>query len=328
MKIRAFAIVRTLVTAAVVLSASSIAFSQSSDVDFPTPVISNTISGKILARDIGDGRSTTYYFAFDGEQGDIFINVVTKNLDADIDVFAVEGMRPLTKMVVYSDSATSETGRLVYLRKPEKMLLRIQGRTPNDDAGTYQVKFTGSFVALSDKDAPPPAPKVLSASNNDVNTVGTIIAKPQQRPTPRIEPSADDRERNAESKNTVTVTKPAEPQRSAPSKPAVAAKDTSRSRQAPAKRSSKTPSTPVNNAGNGRSDRMERTKDTASKKPETADPLANVRLVIVMKDGTRTEVRMPDLLRFNVDRGTLTVIRKNGQIERYQMVDVSKVTIE
>src|SRR5438552_821087 len=76
---------------------------QSSDQNFPTPVTSNELSGVIKARDIGDPRLTTYYYAFDGRQGDIFINVVTKNLSGDIDIFTAEGLRPLTKMVIYAD---------------------------------------------------------------------------------------------------------------------------------------------------------------------------------------------------------------------------------
>ncbi|HEX3102239.1 MAG TPA: hypothetical protein VHQ01_10620, partial [Pyrinomonadaceae bacterium] len=65
------------------VAALCLAFSvkaQSSDQNFPTPITSTELTGTIKARDIGDSRLTTYFFAFDGEQGDIFINVVTKNL--------------------------------------------------------------------------------------------------------------------------------------------------------------------------------------------------------------------------------------------------------
>ena len=91
---------------------SSVALAQSNDPNFPTPLTANDLSGTIKARDIGDNRLTTYYFAFEGEQGDIFINVTTKNFDGAIDVFAADAMRPLTKMIIYADTAISETGRL------------------------------------------------------------------------------------------------------------------------------------------------------------------------------------------------------------------------
>src|ERR1039457_6516096 len=84
---------------------------QSSDQNYPTAVTTNEIHGVIKARDIGDPRLTTYFYEFDGVQGDIFINVVSKNLTGDIDIFAVEGLRPLAKMVIYAATDPSETGR-------------------------------------------------------------------------------------------------------------------------------------------------------------------------------------------------------------------------
>src|SRR5205085_1291034 len=113
-----------------------------------TPITSSELIGVIKARDIGDARLTTYFYAFDGAQGDIFINVVAKNLSGDIDIFTVDSMLPLTKMVFYPDIDTTETGRLIYLRKPERLLLRVQGRPPGDDPATFKIRFGGSFIAL------------------------------------------------------------------------------------------------------------------------------------------------------------------------------------
>jgi hypothetical protein len=175
-----------------VLAAAFAAAAQSSDQNFPTPVTSNVLNGTIPARDIGDSRLTTYYFTFGGNQGDVFINIVTNNLNGDIDVFAADGLRPLTKVVVYADSTQNETGRVIYLRKPEKILMRIQGRTPNDDPATFQIKFAGSFVAGSETDAPeaPKLPEVRRENESGVvvNSVGTIIAvKPKPTPEPKAE---------------------------------------------------------------------------------------------------------------------------------------------
>ena len=118
---------------------------QSTNQSFPTPVSSNEISGTIKARDIGDARLTSYFYTFNGNQGDIFINVVTKNLDGDIDVFTADNLRPLTKIRVYSDNPEGETGRVIYLRQPQKLILRIEGKTPTDEPATFRIKFAGSF---------------------------------------------------------------------------------------------------------------------------------------------------------------------------------------
>src|SRR5437870_11422890 len=77
-------------------------FAQSSDQNYPTPITSTEIAATIKARDMGDARLTTHFYAFSGDQGDIFVSVVTKNFSGDIDIFLVDGLRPLTKMVIYA----------------------------------------------------------------------------------------------------------------------------------------------------------------------------------------------------------------------------------
>ena len=73
--------------------------------------------------------------------------------------------------------------------KPEKLILRVEGRTPNDEAATFKIKFAGSFVAAADvKSDEPPLPEVTSSNQTDVrvNSVGTIIeVKPKPVPTPK-----------------------------------------------------------------------------------------------------------------------------------------------
>ena len=142
---------------------------QSTVIDYPTPVYTNEIRGAIRARDIGDPRLTSHFYTFLGSQGDVFLNVVTKNFSGDIDVFLAEGLKPLTKIVVYAETAESETGRVVYLRKPEKLILRIEGSSPNDDPATYQIKFAGSFEASKDPmPQEPDLPKVDAAAEGSV----------------------------------------------------------------------------------------------------------------------------------------------------------------
>ncbi len=163
---------------------------QSINQSYPTPITSNEISGKIPARDLGDARLTTYYYTFEGLQGDVFINVVTTNFNGDIDVFTHDNLRPLTKITVYADASNNETGRVIYLRQPVKLILRIEGRTPNDDAANFQIKFAGSFVPAQAvaASAESETPEVKSNNQTDVrvNSVGTIIEiKPKPTPTPK-----------------------------------------------------------------------------------------------------------------------------------------------
>src|SRR5215207_4596057 len=169
--------------------AAGAALGQSTDQYSPTPVTSNEISGTIKARDVGDSRLTSYFYQFDGGQGDVFINVVARNFAGDIDVFTLNGLRPLTKIVLFADFGESETGRVIYLRKPEKMILRIQGRTPGDDAATFRIKFAGSFVASTQAEpsAEPSLPNVAAKNDSGirVNSVGTIVEViPKATPTP------------------------------------------------------------------------------------------------------------------------------------------------
>lgn len=165
---------------------------QSTNVEFPTPITSDSISGKIKARDIGDPRSTVYYYAFQAQQGDVFLKIEANNLNGDIDVFYADNLRPVTKITLYADFAPTQTSRELYFRKPEKLILRVEGRTPNDDPATFQVKFEGSFLAMaatrkSDQvNAPEVKEETESESEVKVNSVGTIIeVKPKPTPTPK-----------------------------------------------------------------------------------------------------------------------------------------------
>ncbi|MCC7308368.1 MAG: hypothetical protein IT173_12440 [Acidobacteria bacterium] len=177
-----------LLGAVFTLGMAALVHPQSNSQDFPTAITSNEISGTINARDLGDSRLTTYYYALGAEQGDLFINLVTRNFTGDIDVFTASGLRPVTKIVVYADYGEAETGRAVYLRKPERLLLRVQGRTPNDDPATFRLKFAGSFAALRVDDVPnaPEMPKVAGVERGGirVTSAGTII--PTRRPEPEV----------------------------------------------------------------------------------------------------------------------------------------------
>ncbi len=334
---------------------------QSTSQDFPTPIISNEIAGLINPRDIGDSRLTTYFYTFNGDQGDLFINIVTKNFTGDLDIFTTAGLRPVTKIVIYANDSENETGRAVYFRKTEKLLLRIQGRTPNDDPASFRIKFAGSFGAVKESDvAPEPElPKVNTGSESGVrvNSVGTILPTP--RPLANKTAAAIDNadNRRNDDKDLDAVAKGDQPKTDAekPSKRlAIVVTDNmpkkddttattpprptraSRRRRPPAKMDApKPPASEVTAASENLE--MPPVKKTeprrADKRPKeakvtTPDPLASIRLVIAFKDGKTLEKSMSEVFKFSVDRGILTVILKDGSISRYPIVDVAKITIE
>ena len=322
---------------------------QSTDPNYPTPVDTNEIIGTIRARDIGDPRSTSYFYTFDGGQGDIFINVVTRNFAGDIDVFAANALRPLTKMVIYPDAEASETGRLVYLRKGERLILRVEGRSPNDDPAEFRIKFGGSFIAITGQ-KPEDAPTIArKESDNEpgikVNSVGTIIAVVPKPEPPKIEP---------EPKEVVAEVQPdREPEKVEPAPEATPAEAATEAKPEPSKRGSTRKKVVVTSDiptvfGKKRT-RTDRTKPPATKRSSTAkaktpprekeaakppveappDPLASIRLVVELKDGNLIEKPMSEVVRFSVDKGILTVTEKGGKVTRYSMItDVARVTIQ
>lgn len=345
---------------------------QSTNQNFPTAVTTNEISGKIVARDIGDSRLTNYFYAFNGNQGDVFINVQTSNFNGDIDIFTADNLKPLTKITIYADLSESETGRIVYLRKPEKLILRIEGRSPNDDAATFKIKFAGAFAAITNVNETdkPEVPQVKTENQTDVrvNSVGTIIevipkptpapkktvAKIEPEPEPeKTETSPKNKKRKVEkkveetptakkeevAKTTVIIEKTSEPkvretvetpreskpevittdelpqpkeeEKTEENKPEVSAKITIE----------KTPETPKAKTTGKKSTK----KPT---KPTEPNPLENIRLIVLFKDGTKIERPMSDVLKVSVDKGLLTIISKSGAVGRYSILDVAKMTFE
>jgi len=58
------------------------------------------------------------------------------------------------------------------------------------------------------------------------------------------------------------------------------------------------------------------------------DPMAGYRLVIVFKDGSRVEREMSEVVRFIYDRGSLSVVRKDGSVDKYPATVVASVTVQ
>jgi len=336
-KIRHFLLFLAILLPAIYTSST---FGQSQNQSLPTTVRTNEINGAIKARDIGDPRLTSYFYTFNGAQGDIFINVVTKNFNGDIDVFTVEGLKSLTKIVVYADSPDSETGRLIYLRKPEKLLLRVEGRSPNDDPATFRIKFAGSFEAIKGgPDTPGPEMPEIKAENETgirVNSVGTIIEViPKPKPTPKetVAKVEERTEPNPEpgflpESTEAKATKGNEPEPKtrvlvSENIPPPTKKTVTPPRKVPAGKAK-----PVGKAKPAGTKPPVKPKAEPPKEPPAPNPLENIHLVVLFKDGKKIERPMSEVIRFNVDKGILTIVLKDGTIARHSLLDVEKVTIE
>jgi len=343
------------------------AYGQSTDQLFPTPVRTTEITSSIKARAIGDPRLTTYYYTFEGRQGDVFINVQSTNFTGDIDVYVLPGQVPMTKIVVYGDQPETETGRVVYLRKPERLLLRIQGRSPGDEDASVRIKFAGSFaVSQLDDSGAPDVPKVESTAETNVrvNSVGTILEViPKATPTPAAvaersevvadEPKSDakiEEEKEAAKKEDAAATEPVTVSRKVevlvtdPVKPEESVKDPAPRRATARNRRTRPAPTPKieekaveEPAAEKAADPPPRTTTRSSRRRRAAtrpdeetqpDPMANIRLVVYFKDGSTIDRPMNEVLRFSVERAVLTVISKNGTIGRYNMTEVARVSIE
>jgi hypothetical protein len=324
---------------------------QSTNQSFPTAVTSNELSGTIKARDLGDARLTAYYYVFNGKQGDVFVNVVTKNLDGDIDIFTADNLRPLTKITVYSDNPDSETGRVIYLRQPQKLILRVEGKTPTDEPATFRIKFAGSFEPLAGTFAETDESKQPEVKSNEqgdirVNSVGTIIeVKPKPTPKPptaKIEKEerkkADGKKEPEKVEETETAKKdePVEDETKKPEVPEIGnlpeKKDDSETKTDENVAEKETPKKTVRPKKPVKTAKTEtKPKTTTEKKTEPEvdlSQLENIQLIVIFKGGRKIERPMSEILKFGVDKGILTIIAKDGSIGRYSILDVAKITVE
>lgn len=336
------------------------ALAQSTDVRFPTAVEGTEIVGVVPARDIGDSRVTDHFYTFNGLPGDILITVESKNLNGDFDVFTATELRPLLKVSVYAESPTLVT-KNIYLRKPESLILRIEGRTPNDDEGSYRIKFSGSFAPLENRvlatDSGTPKDGSLSPRPGDrkttrVSSSGARIDEPvvevAAAPTPEPTPATASEESTTIAKKTPAprtprvrrpparatarkaTTKPADQAKSTDNasddrsaKPAKTVDDTSK----PASEADATTETPVTiKRPTPRRTQPKSARGTARTiKPEaTAE---NGRLIIEVKDGTRIEYLMSTVTRLTVENGEVVIVSEDGYTKRVPLTSILRMSI-
>jgi hypothetical protein len=172
------------------LSAAAPLRAQSNDANYPTPVFTSEVTGRIAPRDVGDPRRTRHFYIFRGTEGDLAVNLETANLIGDVDVFTATTFQPLVKFTLFGDA-----GRLTksfYLRTEQSLILRVEARAVGDAEGTYRVTFGGSFAPapaeLANTSAPP-EPTLSGAASRDPNarrvtSTGARIDEPRAQPTP------------------------------------------------------------------------------------------------------------------------------------------------
>jgi len=336
---------------------------QSTDQALPTPILANDITGKISALDVGDPRATRHFYAFAASPGDLLITVESRNLNGDIDVFTAITFRPLMKTTVLSSSQSASVTKGIYLRAHQILILRVEARTPNDDPGTYHIRFGGSFepfsggipVAENTENTESSTEKTASNRLSSVGAtiprpvVDTAVAKPSPSPENTAEKSEEKPAQVTEAPKTntakpaATTTKPAATTtarrtitrplrrgvRPAPAKTPPAEKKTEPITPAePAITEPKAESKPE------ASEPAERTRPSttpATEKPKTQGLVLQgegSHLIIEEKDGTRIERPMSTVRRVLVEGPTIVVVLKTGRIERFAMSDVARMAIE
>lgn len=351
--------IRVAIIVALVSAAATFSFAQSNDPAFPTPITTNEISGIIPARAIGDPRQTTYYFTFNGGRGDVFINIVTENFRGEIDVFTAQGLEPKTKVTIYADNPERETGRVIYQRQPEKLILRIQGRTPNDEPATFRLKFAGSFAPITGAEAAVSNefPDILGEKRGDVRVSSSgEILPPEKVPVPaepkvtladtadaKEVPEDTDEEVTAKPAKEETIAKAADEakiEKVRPAKPVVIVTDD----LAPPVDEPRRDVT-VELKEDPRSDvsavvTIERVPEDFPEDAAKADggakaadapapdPLANVFLRVELKNGDRFEKRMSEVASVNVINGKLTIVLSDGTRREIDILSVLRMTIE
>lgn len=317
--------------AVLLLTATSLC-AQSLDPGAPAPVRSNSVTGRIAARDLGDARLTNHYYAFTGTPGDLLITVQGQNLNGDIDVFTATTLRPLLKLTLYAESSAPVT-KGIYLRKREDLVLRVEARTPNDDEGTYRLFFGGSFepiiggpdIAEGEQPTPPKEETAVAGRKTKrVSSVGATIPEPEPSPgevaaapapTPEPTPEAPGerpREPRPVESPTPETERPTTTEDVRPSPPR-----TGRARRPPGRRT--TP--PV-------TERATESPRPSVEQPRP-EPEAEIgpRLLIETSDGTLINRAMSGIKRVTVENGQVVVVGRDGKISRFLLADVVRMSI-
>jgi hypothetical protein len=326
------------------------AAAQSTDQSLPTPVLSNEINGRIAAMDLGDPRLTRHFYAFEGLPGDLLVTLSSRNLNGDIDVFTAITFRPIMKITMYAGGSalSPEVTKGFYLRARQVLILRVEARTPNDDVGTYQVRFGGAYESFSGgipvaEESTEQSTEVARTSGGNktrLSSVGARIEEPADATPKPAEKSAEETASSPPSSAKVTKPKSRKtpPARTARGRPA----RTTRSKPASTGNEAKTEPAKTEAAKTETAEEKKEPapgeekpavteKSSTPEKPaaqEALVPQPGARLIIEEKDGTRIDRPMSTVRRVVIEGGTIVIVLKTGRIERVPMSLVAKMSIE
>jgi hypothetical protein len=326
---------------------SAAASGQSTEITAPTPVRGNDVLGAIASRDIGDARLTDHFYAFTGTPGDLLITIEGINLNGDVDVITASGLRPLLKFSLYAGSMSPVTKSL-YLRRREDLILRVEARSPNDDEGSYRIRFGGSFEPiagslLAEGETTPnelPTPSTTFGRNKGsrVSSVGARIKEPEPitpeiSAAPAVEPTPDE---EAGSPPATAAEEP--PVTRAPAR-------TPRGRRLPGRRTRTPPPAPAEDPATTSETETKAPADVAESEPaprgrrrgatgrrvseptQEPAPENGPRLIIETSDGTLIDRDMATVRRVIVENGMVVVVGKDGKIQRVALASVTKMSI-
>ena len=317
---------------------------QSADQSLPTPVLANEVEGRIAPLDLGDPRLTRHFYAFEGTPGDLIITVNSRNLNGDMDVFTAVTFRPLMKISIYANTIPPEVTKSIYLRTKQILILRVEARTPNDDSGTYRIRFSSGFAPFSGgiPVAENSEDKTEVASTRSgtrrVSSVGATITEPPSEtasatpePTPTTETTTD---KPAEKKPAKPRSSRNRPTRSTASNPR---RRTPPGRTKPATPKTETAKTETEEPKKETNEGEEKPAVSTTEKPKTEEkpaaqeslpPQPGARLIIEEKDGTRIDRPMSTVRRVVIEGGVIVIVLKTGRIERIPMSNVARMAVE
>jgi hypothetical protein len=311
---------------ALLVSCVSVA-AQSTELEYPSPVTANAISSRIEPRDVGDSRLTRHFYTLTGVPGDLTVTVESKNLNGDVDLFVAGSLRPLAKISLYASEGSTSSAKSIYLRERLPLILRVEARSPNDDPGTYMVRFSGSFEPVLNAAAPPdPVGTSTDRRGSRVNSVGGRVNEPEPEvtasTTPTVTPTATEAAKTETTTPTETAAKPPEETAERPTT-ARTTRSTRRGRgrrpQRPRPQTQPTQTEQVPPASTSTSNRSDNSPTQL---------VISARLIIEKRDGMRYERYMSTVRRIMVQNNLIVVETRDGKIERHPLIDVLRMSIE
>jgi hypothetical protein len=352
----------------VVLSGIVSVAAQSRDVNFPTPIFTDEIAGRIQPRDLGDARLTRHFYTFNGREGDLVITVESTNLDGDVDLFTADSLRPLTKITLYAGASGTKATKSIYLRQEEPLVLRVEGRTSGETDAVYRIRFDGAFAASNRQPSESPETPTLDEStarrpnSRRVTSVGARIEEPpaetagaqpaDPQPTPAATPESETTTQTARrgTRRNTPRRNPPRPSASnrsrqtpAPAEtPETARTDDSRAPETPAESAEATPARrantsrtrPPRRSSTRRQQPAERASadvpadETAAEPASTTPAPPSPRLIIVTRDGETLERDMSTVHRVTVQNNQVVVVGKDGKVMRQPLANVLRMSIE